>query len=618
MPYFCVQHPIVGNCAYTRLPQGWLASPQNCRDFLHKILVNQNPHLVRYLDDIAGGADDWDTYLKVLKGLFGTIRFHNLRLKGKKVKLLGTTLDFLGKKITKGKIHPSPHTISRISNYQVSDIVTKKQLLSFIGLVSYVSDHLFQASVVLHTLRQAARGQLAEHVVWDDTNKEAFNKTKAAMTKTVVLSAPCPGLPHFLVVDTSKIATGAVFFAKDGDEKKVIGIFSRKRTDAENKKITPSCVAELAGIGAAIAYFMYYIAELKHPLTVLTDSKSAAAAFTKFKVLGHPTSNMRLSAFLNATFGVNFNLVYTKNSDPEIQCVDFLSRVIPSSMKECHSCKVCEVAKYISDDLPITPEMRHVCIRSVQKSFHNINFAPDTFTLDHQRNFVPGGEQLNVFWKEPLVSISYNAITRSSNIPKFSGMVEDLLNNVPILRAWQMSDATLREAARCLNEGHDPVKDRVRTLLINYKAFLEESLVKRKITIKTEVLSVIILPSHRFIQESVVECFHNSLGHSSKSAFQNEIKRIFDIRGCETLIDKKIKNCPGCSLLKVGKNRFKPFKEVPLPAQIGECILVDEIHRTFFSKNVRFTVASDCLSRFTKIYPIMGTVTWEKFVDIIL
>ena len=570
------------------------------------------------MDDIADGADDWDTFLKVVRGFFATIRFHNLRLKGKKVKLLGTTLYFLGKKISNGKIFPSPHAISKITNYEIRDIITKKQLLSFIGLVSYLSDHLFQASVILHCLRQAAKGPLAEHVNWVIKTKDAFEKTKAAMLNTVVLSAPCPTLPHFSVVDTSKIATGAVFFAKDGDEKRVIGIFSRKRTDAENKKITPSCIAELAGIGAAISYFMTYISELSKPLTVLTDSKSAAAAFTKFKILGHPTNNMRLSAFLNATFGVNFNLIYTKNSDPDIQCVDFLSRVIPKSFKECTSCKVCEVAQYISDDLPITVQTRHACLRTIQKTFHNVNFAPNSFELDAQQDFIPARESLHLFWKEPSVHISFNAFTRSHHIPKFTGLVEDLIRNNQVIRAWQMSDTTLREAARCLDEGHDPVKDRVRTLLINNKAFLDKGVLKHKLTIKTDCFAVIILPNHKVVIDSIVECFHNSMGHNTKSAFLNEVKRVFDVKSTDVAFDKKIKNCPGCSLLRIGKNRFKSFKEVPLPNYIGESILVDEVHRTFFSKNIRFTIASDSLSRFTKIYPLEGAVTKDKFIDIVL
>ena len=194
----------------------------------------------------------------------------------------------------------------------------------------------------------------------------------------------------------------------------------------------------------------------------------------------------------------------------------------------------------------------------------------------------------------------------------------NLLTNTPLLIAWQDSDATLRETKRCLREKHDPVSDKVRTLIITHKSFLDNDLLKRKVRIKTDEITLIILPQHKVIIDSVINSFHMSLNHSSKSSFHNEIKRVFDLRGYDTYLDKMIKNCPGCLLLKGSRNRFREFKEAPLPSQIGEVILVDEIHRTFSSKNLRFTVASDCLSRFTKIYPINGSVTKDKFIDIVL
>ena len=113
-----------------------------------------------------GYVDTWEKFVEVYRGLLKTLDFHNLRLKGSKVVLLGKTLDFLGKRVTNGQIMPDPHMIGKIQNYHPDDIVTVGQLLSFIGMISYISDHIFQASVVLHKLRQAAKGQLADHIKW--------------------------------------------------------------------------------------------------------------------------------------------------------------------------------------------------------------------------------------------------------------------------------------------------------------------------------------------------------------------------------------------------------------------------------------------------------------------
>ena len=71
-----------------------------------------------------------------------------------------------------------------------------------------------------------------------------------------------------------------------------------KRKDLKNKKQTPSCVLELAGIGAAISHFLPYIQDVKGRLVIVTDSNSAVKAYNKFLETKIPTNNMRFSSFL--------------------------------------------------------------------------------------------------------------------------------------------------------------------------------------------------------------------------------------------------------------------------------------------------------------------------------
>ena len=565
-------------CAYTRLPQGWVSSPQNCRDFLHYILINQNKHLVRYLDDICGGAETWDEFLTVFEGLLKTLQFYNLRLKGSKVTILGKTLDFLGKRITDGKIYPNPHTIDRIQSHEPSDITTNGQMLSFIGMMSYISDHIFQSSQVLHELRQACKGGTAEHFPWTDELKQHFQKAKEAISRCVTLAAPPKNLPHFLVVDTSKIATGAVMFAKQGDEKLVLGIFSRKRTDIENKTATPSCVAELAGIGAALKHFSPYIADLESPLTILTDSKSAAAAYEKFRIQGHPTTNMRLSAFLNTAYGLNYRLVYVKNSEPDIKCVDFLSRLVPKSQRECKNCKVCEVAKYIADARAMTQSTYHDCLRSITNSLQHISFETPPpqvedvasnvlHLLARPRELLRTPPSETEFWKDRSIQYSHLRVaTRSRSIPQFHGPLPELLRNTSIIREWQGSDKVLREAIRCLREKQDAHSAPVKTLLHNQKAYVDsEGILRRRILIKTSAYELIIIPQNSHIQKNIIEILHSTKGHSSKVSFQNELRRFFQSPGIDNELDKKVRNCPGCMLLRQPRNTHKTFKATPSP-----------------------------------------------------
>ena len=66
----------------------------------------------------------------------------------------------------------------------------------------------------------------------------------------------------------------------------------------------------------------------------------------------------------------------------------------------------------------------------------------------------------------------------------------------------------LREVARCNDEDHGLVKNHVRTLIINKQGFLDEGVLERKISIKKEEFTMIILQNCRFILEFLRESFH--------------------------------------------------------------------------------------------------------------
>ena len=74
-------------------------------------------------------------------------------------------------------------------------------------MVSYISDHIFQAPVILQKLRQ-------------------ISKEVHEVMNSVVLNETSPDSQYILVVNTSKKATRAVLYAQNGSgEKLVIHIF---------------------------------------------------------------------------------------------------------------------------------------------------------------------------------------------------------------------------------------------------------------------------------------------------------------------------------------------------------------------------------------------------------
>ena len=194
-------------------------------------------------------------------------------------------------------------------------------------------------------------------------------------------------LETYLVVDSSSYSTGAILYQLLDNEKKIIALFSRKRSDIQNKTPTPSCILELVGIGCAINHFTPYIKDLKKKLNILTDSRSTVAAYNKFAVEGQICSNNKLSSFLSAVHGFGFNFIYVKSDSPEIRAVDFLSRFKTSSkIPECTNCSICSVNEYITGnqkaDLQIA--QRQLSLVKYEKDFEIP--AIDFYTFNYFRH----------------------------------------------------------------------------------------------------------------------------------------------------------------------------------------------------------------------------------------
>jgi hypothetical protein len=95
--YFVVEHPHMGLFNYVRLPQGWLASPAKTKEFMVQILYKFKDNLKLYMDDIVVYALTREKFMEVLEGVFLALKFHNFRLKGSKVQILGKNSNYLAK-----------------------------------------------------------------------------------------------------------------------------------------------------------------------------------------------------------------------------------------------------------------------------------------------------------------------------------------------------------------------------------------------------------------------------------------------------------------------------------------------------------------------------------------
>ena len=119
--------------------------------------------------------------------------------------------------------------------------------------------------------------------------------------------------------------------------------------------------------------------------------------------------------------------------------------------------------------------------------------------------------------------------------------------------------------------------------------------------------------------DTVLESAHYTYGHNTATQFFEKLKLHFHVSSLLVHCKNRVKRCLSCTELSpMSANKFIE-KGVPVPSEIGQTILVDEVHRTRKGSSLRYLFASDCLSRYSKMYfAISGRKGYnaEKFIEL--
>ena len=93
-----------------------------------------------YIDDIVIYSDSWEEHLRTLKELFGRLRKARITARRTKCLLGANRMEFLGYQIGGDVITLSNDNFEKV--WKTPRPATKKQVRSFLGLVSYCRDHI--------------------------------------------------------------------------------------------------------------------------------------------------------------------------------------------------------------------------------------------------------------------------------------------------------------------------------------------------------------------------------------------------------------------------------------------------------------------------------------------
>ena len=280
-------------------------------------------------------------------------------MKGKKTFLLYKQFNFLGHVVANGQIRASPHRVDKIRIIKHTDIITVKQMESFLGMCLFLSRFMIRSQDVFSPLRLAVKGHArASTIDWTPALIDSFDRAKLALNELIANHPFIPKLRTVVVVDTSRYGTGGILYQIhfiDGRQTpKIIRTFHRVKKGAEKNLYFSSCLMELNGLLATVTAFWPYLesAQLHNPVTIVTDNKPVMLIFRKLKNNEMPSDNASICKILWDMRRLwNANVVHSKNTGLAIGVVDAISRDfldIADIKHECggpkDACTVCRAA----------------------------------------------------------------------------------------------------------------------------------------------------------------------------------------------------------------------------------------------------------------------------------
>jgi len=661
-PFFTVEHPTMGLFCFKRMPQGWIVCPSIARNFMLQILYKFKHCLCRYLDDIVFFGETREEFLSNLKGILETLKHAGFRVKGCKMQLLGNSIKLLGKNISNGKIGPSLHVVESLDDMNHLNMVTKKSLKSFLGCCAYISDHLPYSAQVLHILRQAAIGTNAADVTWTEDLKAALVETKLKVKKLLTLHPVEPEKEIYVVCDSSYFANAGFLYQVNSEgSKNFIKIFSRRRSDADNKRQPSSCHVELTGITAVMVASRVELERCNKQVTIFTDSQSVASLYNKMKTTGVPSEDRKINECFSQLMMFNYKIIYLPADNPAINFADFISRTKQAS-EPCKGCLICEqvdseneffytkLAKisqnianeYRNFETEFTPTVSFEKFLELQYNVFPTIPSEQSYPYGHDSGWLntlkPKDDLKSMKTIEH--SLQYVSTRRSKNfLPGLK--VQDILNDTDRIRQWQHEDRVIRKSIEILKQNVDvPNKlPRVSTLLVKEKCFLgpDDGILYRNCKEKLHTtIKQIVFPEKLCPQ--LVNAVHNSMGHGSMTKLENEVKRLFYVKNIKANVQTLVSRCKKCMILKNGPKVARKMKnfdeETSSVTRIGQRIFLDEVHRFLpnpmasgrtlrsnadtVTPGVKLVFASEMLSRYSTGILFANNMTADKLRQIIL
>ena len=222
-----------------------------------------------YIDDIITHGQDEVQFITNLRRVFVRLRKYKITLNPEKCKFGVSSVEYVGHVIDETGIHFSRKKIEEV--LAIPRPTLAKELRSFLGLVSYLRDHLQGLSTILRPLQD----MLTEYdknrkLTWSPQGTEAFEVVKKLVNECPKLFFLNKNDPVFLNTDASDYGIGAYLYQLIDGKEVPIRFMSKTLSSTEMKwsTIEKECYA----IRYAIEDMEYLLSDIR--FTLRTDHEN--------------------------------------------------------------------------------------------------------------------------------------------------------------------------------------------------------------------------------------------------------------------------------------------------------------------------------------------------------
>ena len=211
---------------YRVMPFGMKNSGATFMRLMNLVLKDADRYAASYIDDIVIYSQTFEEHITHLKDVFERLRKASLTAKPKKCSIAQTETTYLGHMIGHGQQQPEKVKISAIQNFPLP--VTKKDLLSYLGLTGYYRKFVKNYASIAVPLTDMTKKLAPTTLVWDEQKLAAFQKLKHLLTSQPVLKNPNYNLPFVVQTDASERGLGAVLSQIEDNQEHPVCYISRK------------------------------------------------------------------------------------------------------------------------------------------------------------------------------------------------------------------------------------------------------------------------------------------------------------------------------------------------------------------------------------------------------